>query len=164
MWPPLPASCSCWCDILIYGHLCRCGMCQSHYLTKQTPSSFDGRQAHWAALSSFIQGIDGDFLRVSDANDLPQLTSVKSIKTSPLCWREPPRTYVVREYRDYKCVVQYQAQFYRDVAFSYPKRPQSLESHCSKLLSPCDGSSTSPSNEPSLRVFRHCSTSRVFLL
>ena len=49
----------------------------------------------------------------------------------------PPRTHVVRECRDYKGVVQPQAQSFRDVAFSYPKRPQSLESYCSKLLSSC---------------------------
>ena len=66
-------------------------------------------QAHWAALASFIQSIAGDFLRVSDDNDLPQLTSAKCIKPSPFCWCQPPRTHVVREYRDYKGVVQPQA-------------------------------------------------------
>ena len=38
------------------------------------PLSFDGTQAHWVALASFIQSIAGDCLRVSDANDLPQLS------------------------------------------------------------------------------------------
>ena len=85
----------------------------------QTPSSFDGGQAHWAALASSIQNIAGDFLRISDANDLPQLTSMKGIKTSPVCWCQPPRTHVVREYLDYKGVPQPQAQSFRDVAFSY---------------------------------------------
>ena len=56
---------------LIYGHLCRCIICHSHHMTKHITSSFDGRQAHWAALASFIQSIAGDFLRISDVNDLP---------------------------------------------------------------------------------------------
>ncbi len=97
--------------------LCRCVIRHSHHMTKQIPTSFDSRQAHWAALASFIAG---DFLRISDGNDLPQLTSVKCINTSPFGWCQPPRIHVVREYRDYKCVVQPRAQTFRDVAFSYP--------------------------------------------
>ena len=112
-------------------------MCHSHHMTKRTQSSFDGRHAHWATLASCIQSITGDFLRVSYANDMPHLMSVKWIKTSPFCWRQPRRTHVVLEFRDYKGVVQPQAQSFRYVAFSYPKRPQYLESHCSKLLSSC---------------------------
>ena len=133
MWPQLPSSCSCWCDVPIYGHLFRCVMCHSHHMPHR---AFNGRQVHWAALASFIQSIAGDVFSgyLMPCNDLPQLTSVKSIKTSPFCWCEPPRTHFVR---DYKGVVQSRAQSFRDVAFSYPKRPQSLESHCSKLLSPC---------------------------
>ena len=50
-------------------------------MTKQTPSCFDGRHAHWAALASFIQTIAVDFLRVSDANDIYILLLVESGKT-----------------------------------------------------------------------------------
>ena len=97
------------CHRLCITPLCRCVICHSHHMTKQTSPSFDGRQAHWAALAFLIQSIAGDFLMVSDANDLPQLTSVKCIKTSPFGLWQPPRTRVVREYRDYESVVEPQA-------------------------------------------------------
>ena len=32
-------------DVLIYRHMCWCGRCHSHHMTKQAPSGFDGRQA-----------------------------------------------------------------------------------------------------------------------
>ena len=85
-------SCLGWfCDVLIYGHLSRSVMCHSHHMTKQAPSSFDGRiaRAHWAALASFIESIAGNILRVSDVIDLSQLTYVECIKPSPFCWYQP---------------------------------------------------------------------------
>ena len=87
---------------MVAGSVVRGRPCQP--VVKQHPKSFDDRLAHWAALASFIQSIDGYFLRISHAIDRPQLTSVKCIKTSPFCSCQLPRTHVVREYRDYKGV------------------------------------------------------------
>ena len=65
-------SCSCGCDVLVYGHLCRCVMCHSHHMTKQTPSGFDDRHAHWAALYRTINAqYDGVILQ-EDLNMLRQ--------------------------------------------------------------------------------------------
>ena len=74
------------CDVLIYDHLCWCVMCQSYHMTEQVPSSFDGRQGHWAAFSSCKESIAEHVVMVSDANGLPQLTSVKCVKPNLLCW------------------------------------------------------------------------------
>ena len=133
--------------------MCRCVMCHSHHMTKQTSSSFDGRQAHWAALASFIPSIAGDFLRVSDANDLSQLTFVKSIKSSPFMLYLETGTikalYSLSPSEMWRFLAQRDHCLWKATAASCFLRATS---------------STSPSNEPSLRGFCHCSTSRVFLL
>ena len=143
--------------LLCLHHLYWCVICNSDHMTKQTPSNFDGRQPHWAALAYFIAG---DCLRVSDANDLPQLSSVKCIKTSTFGWCQPPppRTHVVREYRDYVGVVQPQAL--RFLTHRDHRLWKATAASCFLRVT----SSTSPSNEQSLRVFHHYSTSGVFLL
>ena len=132
-------------------------MCHSHHTTKQTPSCFDGRHAHWAALASFIQSIAGDFLRVSDANDLPQLTSVKCIKTSPHVPMLYLRAGTIKALYSLRRSPSDMLRFLTQRDHSCWK---ATEASCFLHVT----SSTSPSNEPSLPGFRHCSTSRVFLL
>ena len=69
-------------------HLCLSNVnvhkCCKSYITKQAPSSFDGTHIHWAALTSFIERIAGDFLRLSDANDAPKGILYNYISMCPL--------------------------------------------------------------------------------
>ena len=57
------------------------------HMSKQTPPSFDGRQAQWVACTFSIEGVVHDSLRGSDADDLSQLTTVECIKPGPFHWR-----------------------------------------------------------------------------
>ena len=50
----------------------------------QTPPRFDGRQVQWVARTFSVEGVVRDYLVVSDAGDLSQLTTVERNQTWPI--------------------------------------------------------------------------------
>ena len=99
----------------------------------------------------FSQGIWCQWPASADVSEMHQNEHIRLVSA-------PPRTHVVREYRDYVGVVQPQAlRFLTHRDHSIWK---ATAASCFLRVT----SSISPSNEQSLRVFHHCSTSGVFLL
>ena len=72
------------CEILVYA---RGFTWYVRHVSKHTPQSFDGRQTQWVACTFSVEGVVEDSLRLSDADDLSQLTAVGYIKPDPFRWR-----------------------------------------------------------------------------
>ena len=131
-------------------------MCHSHHMTKQTPSCFDGRHAHCAALASFIQSIAGDFLMTCLSWRLwNESKRAHYVGVNP----HVPMLYVSTE----TIKALYSLRRSPSDMLRFPtQRDHSLWKATAASCFLRVTSSTSHSNEPSLRVFRRCSTSRVF--
>ena len=72
-------------DVKYWSKASCAGACK--YMFKQSPPSVDGRQAQWVTRTFSVDGVVRDSLRVSDADDQSQLTTVESIKSGPFRWR-----------------------------------------------------------------------------
>ena len=55
-WLPSPASNVSGCKILVYGQLCRGFIWRAKHMSKQTPLTFDRRQAQWVECTFLVEG------------------------------------------------------------------------------------------------------------
>ena len=116
------------CDILIYRHWCACasrGMqttCPNRRHRTLMAEKLSGSHAH----------LRDNSLRMSNADDLSQLTTTEIIEPGPL--RFAPRAHNVCEHKHYKHIVQSQSEIFGYLVAFDPEKPQLPESHSRKLL------------------------------